>query len=301
MSQLAPYIRDDLKGHWPVQKSGQVSPQEKKAQEQNAPDADAQQMLDQAFAMQGEIFRDVAGRRTLRVQLDERWFFLKVHPGVGWGEIVKNWVQFKRPVLGAENEYLACRDLESLGIRAPRVAAFAQSNAIAPYRRSFVLCDELADHINLEDVAAQWVQTPPTALQLRALLIAVAKFARRFHEAGFIHRDFYLCHLLIHENDFHGLDAAVPELGVLDLHRARRFERIPERWLKRDLAALLFSSMDLTSSQFSWLRFIRIYSGRPLAQEFAERGAFWREVKARADGLYAQGLRKGIVTGRYQP
>ena len=258
-------------------------------------------LLQAGFDLHGEVFRNVAGRRTLRVALGDRWFFVKQHEGVGWSEILKNWLQLKRPVVGAENEYIACLGLAEAGIRAPRVAAFAQSGDFAPYRRSFVLCDELSGHTNLEEVALQWLEEPPTPKASLHLLTAVALFARRFHQAGFIHRDFYLCHLLVAAEDFSRLEREVPELGVLDLHRARHFDIIPDRWLKRDLAALMFSSLDLGLTQFSWLRFVRIYCGRPLKEEFAARGKFWRQVKARADGLYREGLGKGIVAGRYLP
>ncbi|MEM7100554.1 MAG: lipopolysaccharide core heptose(I) kinase RfaP [Pseudomonadota bacterium] len=256
-------------------------------------------LLEVAFNLPGEPFRDVKGRRTLRVELDGRFFFIKLHYGVGWPEILKNWSQFKRPVVGAENEYIVCRALAEVGIRAPVVAAYARSSQLAPYRRSFVLCDELSDHTNLEEVAAAWLKHPPSFQQVRGLLTSVALFARRYHQQGFIHRDFYLCHLLIHNRDLADLDVQPVELGVLDLHRARRFKQIPDRWLKRDLAALLFSSMDLQLSERAWLRFVRLYTNRPLREEFAERGAFWREVKARAEKLYRDGLKRGIVQGKY--
>ena len=180
-------------------------------------------LLDQAFDLTGEPYRDVAGRRTLRVNLINQFFFVKLHYGVGWGEVVKNWLQFKRPVVGAENEYVVCRALAEVGIRAPVVAAYARSSGLAPHRRSFVLCDELGDHSNLEEVGLDWLQHPPSHEQLRGLLKSVALFAQRFHAEGFIHRDFYLCHLLIRNPDLANLDANAVELGVLDLHRARRF------------------------------------------------------------------------------
>ena len=88
-------------------------------------------------------------------------------------------------------------------------------------------------------------------------------------------------------------------LGVLDLHRALHFQQVPDRWRKRDLAALLFSSLDLAYTRRDWLRFIRWYTGRPLRLELRERGVFWLSVVERANKLYREGERKGIVKGRY--
>ena len=75
------------------------------------------------------------------------------------------------------------------------------------------------------------------------------------------------------------------DLAVLDLHRARIYKQIPERWRKRDLAALLFSSLSLPLDERSWLRFVRVYTGEPLQTVFARDGGFWRAVYQRALAL----------------
>ena len=254
--------------------------------------------IDIAFAQRGEIFRDVPGRRTMRIELADKFYFLKLHYGVGWGEVVKNWLQLKWPVAGADNEFEACTALAEVGIAAPAPAAYGRSFGSIATRRSFVLCDELQGYTSLEDVTDNWPQQPPSAIQRHRLLYAVARFARKFHQQGFIHRDFYICHLLANDT---ALAAGRVELAVLDLHRARRFKQIPERWLKRDLAALLFSSLDLGYSRRDWLRFIRLYSDRPLREVLAQHSAFWQLVFTRAEKLYQEGTRKGTVKGHYSP
>lgn len=247
-----------------------------------------------AWAMQGEVVRDVAGRQTLRVKLGGAVYYLKRHQGVGLTEILKNWLVGKRPIVGARNEYEACRHLEARGLTAPRVAAFAEDAAPAPARASFVLTEELAGYEDLKVKTLRWLEVAPTPIEKRRLLMRVADFARRFHEAGLVHRDFYLCHLLEHPD-------ADLELGVLDLHRALIFEEIPRHWRLKDLAALLYSSLDLPVSRLSWLRFVRVYTGRPLKEVFAEDGAFWQDVYTRALKLYRKGERKSLTRGNFQP
>jgi heptose I phosphotransferase len=257
-----------------------------------------QDPMNAAFALTGEVFRDMPGRRTLKVDLNGRDYFVKLHFGVGWREVIKNWLQFKWPVVGAENEFRACRGLAEAGIPAPQPAAYASSQGSIAQRRSFVLCDALTGYTSLEDVTDTWFDAPPSALLRQRVLYAVARFARDFHAQGFIHRDFYICHLLARDD---ALREGVVELAVLDLHRARRFARVPGRWRKRDLAALLFSSLDLGYSPRQWLRFVRIYTGQPLRQSFGNRRWFWRRILRRAERLYEEKRRKGKSRGLYRP
>lgn len=266
------YVRDDLKPLLPKQ-----------------------DLFDWAMAVDGQIARQVAGRRTLRIALGEHHYYLKLHLGVGLVEIFKNWLSLKQPVLGAANEFEACQHLQAVGLAAPRVAAFAQSIGAAWSRRSFVLCDELVHYEDLETVSLRWSQQPPSGLELRRLVMQVAQFARRFHDAGVVHRDFYICHLLRNR-----LNPDHP-LAVLDLHRALLFETLPERWRLRDLAALLFSVLDLPLevplNKRAWLRFVRVYTGKPLKATFAEQPELWNAVVRRALKLQAKARRKGLQPG----
>ena len=49
-------------------------------------------------ASPADIYRDKEGRKTLRLHLAERSFFLKYHAGIGWLEICKNLLQLRLPV-----------------------------------------------------------------------------------------------------------------------------------------------------------------------------------------------------------
>ena len=258
----------------------------------------AEQLFQWANTVPGDLYRQAPGRRTMRVMLDGKPYFLKLHSGVGWLEILKNCLVGKRPVLGAENEYRACRHLERCGVKAPRVAAFAAAPGNPAARRSLILCDELAGFVSLEEIVDRWRQSPPDPAARRRLVLGVASFVRRLHEVGVVHRDLYLCHLLLHTESW--AEGAV-ELAVLDLHRARILSPIPDYWRRRDLAALLFSTLDAPLHPRAWLRFVRVYCGRPLRDTFDTDGAFWRSVYRRALKLYAKGRRKGIVTGHFRP
>lgn len=256
-----------------------------------------QGLFERVWALEGEVFRDVANRRTLRFEVGGRAYFAKIHDGAGWREILKNLLTLRAPVLGARNEYATCLHLAEKGVPAPTVAAFGERGRNPARRQSFVICDALEGFASLEDVTEAWKAAPPDPLVKRRLVMAVARFARAMHGAGVVHRDFYICHLLLNRGAF--AEGKV-ELAVIDLHRAQLHEVIPRRWLRRDLAALMFSVLDLPFSRSAWLRFVRVYRDRPLRQVFGEEGRFWRGVYGRALALYRKGLAKGLVQGRFR-
>lgn len=267
------WLRDDLRAAW----------------------GDAE-VFERVAHLDGEVYRAVANRRTLRLQLGTRAYFVKMHWGTGWGEIAKNLLTLRAPVLGARNEYLACRWLEHHGVSVPSVAGFG-THGWRPMRRfSFVICDALEHRDSLEDITERWHESPPPPGCKRRLISAVARLARSMHGAGVVHRDFYICHLLL-KTDAEA--APSPDLAVIDLHRARILHRIPRRWLRRDLAALLYSVLDLPLTRRDWLRFLRVYRDRPLRRILTEEGPFWASVYRRALGLYRKGRRKGLVRGTF--
>ncbi|MEQ8858385.1 MAG: lipopolysaccharide core heptose(I) kinase RfaP [Pseudomonadales bacterium] len=254
--------------------------------------------FERAAGLEGDVYRAVANRRTLRFEIDGRAYFAKIHRGAGLGEILKNLLTLRLPVVGARNEFLACRHLAAAGVAAPTVAAFGERGWNPARRFSFVVCDALEGRESLEDLGARWSDVPPGGLERRRLVMAVARFARAFHGAGVVHRDFYVCHLLV---DRAALAGGRVDLAVIDLHRAQVRQRIPRRWLLRDLAALLYSVLDLPLGERDWLRFVRAYRNRPLPEVMRAEGDFWRDVRRRADALYRKGARKGLVQGRYRP
>jgi len=244
--------------------------------------------------LEGEVYRAVADRRTLRFEAGGRAYFAKIHQGAGWREIAKNLSTGRLPVLGARNEFEACRHLQRAGVAAPTVAGFGERGRNPAARFSFVICDALEGRESLEDLTGRWESAPPTALQRRRLVMAVAAFARAMHGTGVIHRDFYICHLHL---DRAAWQQGRVDLAVIDLHRAQIHERLPARWLRRDLAALLYSTLDLPLSRRDWLRFVRVYRGRPLRDVMRDEGRFWAGVRRRALVLYAKGQRKGLIRG----
>jgi heptose I phosphotransferase len=239
--------------------------------------------------LKGEVFRELEARRTLRTEVAGRGYFVKIHRGIGWAEIVKNLLCLRLPVLGAGNEWRTIQRLERLGVDTMRGVAFGQRGDNPATRHSFIVTEDLTPTLSLEDVCRDWPLKPPPVWLKRALLRRVADMARRMHRGGVNHRDFYLCHFLLH------LDPApAPEclkLSLIDLHRAQIREKTPRRWRDKDLAALYFSALDIGLTRRDLLRFLRFYFDRPLREIFREETALPR-LADEAKRLHERYLRK---------
>ena len=232
--------------------------------------------------LSGREFRRVKTRRTFRVELEGRGFFVKHHLGVGWGEILKNLLMGKLPVLGALNEYRALVRLKELGVPTMTPAACGCRGRDPAHLESFLITDELADMVDLETLFSERRNDPPPSQLRHAFLRAVAESAGKMHRGGVNHRDCYLCHYLTPRT---GADFGKC-VYVIDLHRAQLRKRVPRRYLVKDLGGLCFSAFDAGLSRRDALRFIRSYSGRKLRAEFRENAALWRAVLRCAEKLY---------------
>lgn len=247
-----------------------------------------------ALKQQGEVYRDKEGRRTLRFDIEGRGYFLKLHQGVGWGEVFKNLAQGRLPVLGAANEYRAIRELEKLGLDTLSVAGYGRRGIDPSKQLSFLVTDELVGVESLEDFCARWPQQKPDFALKRRLIQRVADISKIFHGAGLNHRDYYLCHLLLETQarpGEYGEHITAENIGrrriyMLDLHRAQIRSHVPWRWLVKDIGGLYYSALDIGLSARDIFRFMRRYRQRPLREILNEEGKFWRAVAKRARQIY---------------
>lgn len=241
--------------------------------------------FDDLLNLQGEIIRHVATRRTSRIECDGKRYFIKAHFGVGWREIAKNLITLKAPVLGAMNEVRAIRRVGELGIAAPRIVAYGERGKNPARIESFIITEDLGDTVTLEKLSMDWINVPPSPSLKWKLIRQVADIARRLHENGVNHRDFYICH-------FRRCESGEDErLYLMDLHRAQMRRAVPYRWLVKDLGALYFSSMDIGLTKRDRLRFLVRYRGESLRNILGGEESFWRDTTRRARRLYNKPVR----------
>ncbi len=297
-------------------------------------------LFDQVAALQGEPYRDMVTRRTIRFTENGKAYFAKVHFGVGWWEIFKNLLQGRLPVISAANEWHALRHLAGTGIDTLEPVLYCKSGWNPARIRSCIITRALDNTINLDDLLHKKTDdgnfsdgsksgsndgsksgsnsgsndgsksgsnspltSHVTSNAKRKLIIKIAEIARGMHTQGMNHRDFYLCHLLLDQTTQQG-----SKLFLIDLHRAQLRRRVPARWRTKDLGGLLFSALETGLTQRDILRFIRAYlpEGTSLRASLSRDRSFWKRVQRRATKLYLQdhaSMSRDIarLTGRDDP
>lgn len=229
--------------------------------------------------LQGDVYRDVPGRRTMRVDLGSGSYFVKQHFGVGWAEIFKSFLSFKKPILGAITEVNAIQKLDEIGIATTPLIGYGVKGDNPATQQSFIITKDLGEITSLEDLCADWKTNPPDAHFKRRLVIAVADLARKLHQNGLTHRDFYICHLCL---DVQALKQNQIKMYLVDLHRMLIHRHASIGDSMKDIAALYFSTMDAGLTARDYLRFKRYY-----AEGFdGINSSFWQNVSARANKLY---------------
>lgn len=231
-----------------------------------------------AFAIEGETFRALEQRQTLAFTANGKRYFIKRHRGTTYGEILKNLLSLRLPVVSARNEYRAIRKLQELGLRVPVVTAYGRRGMLPGKLESFLVTEDVGVHATLEDYCGAWNTQAPDFAEKRAILEEIADISHVLHSNGVCHRDYYLCHFLRTSPD--------KPLTVIDLHRALVKSRLDERWIIKDIAGLYFSALGAGLTRNDLFRFMRSYRGCSLRETLVKDKSFWESVRTRALRLY---------------
>jgi UDP-glucose:(heptosyl)LPS alpha-1,3-glucosyltransferase len=246
--------------------------------------ADSPDIFSEIMELAGDSKRFIDRRQTIRVEIENEAYFLKKHKGVGWSEIFKNLSSLKRPTLGARTEWEGIQTLEALGISTLSPVAFGERGINPAEIHSFLMTRELEGMVKLSLIREKFetLSEAQTTLIRSELIVAVAKVAKRFHQAGCVHSDFYLCHFMVIDRDwsqFKQGDAL--DLHLIDLHRMRQYSKIPASKQVKEIGALFYSATHLELTEVEKLLFIRNYSSADT------NSLFWDKVCQRITHLVA--------------
>lgn len=247
---------------------------------------EGQDPFEQASRQQGDIFREREGRRTLRFYAGANSYFLKYHGGIGWREIFKNLTQGKLPVLGAMQEVRAIDAVRSAGLDTMTVVGYGTRGHNPAAQQSFLVTEDLVATVSLEELGEAWLQqrTVPVVFK-RQLIERVAEIARKMHQAGINHRDFYIAHLLMPATAVAEQDASAP-LYLIDLHRSQVRGNVPYRWRVKDLGGLYFSTARYGLTRRDVLRFLRGYFDEDLRSVLRNYPALLTACRREGEKIY---------------
>lgn len=239
----------------------------------------------------GHILREVKTRRTLRFDFADQSFYLKLHHGISYAEAIKNLLQFRLPVLGADREWRAINELAKVGVDTMTGVAFGEKGVNPIKKTSFIITEDLSPSISLEDYCKDWIKNPPPYAIKRMLIKRVAEMVRKMHLAGINHRDCYICHFLL-ALPFDGQESNL-KLSIIDLHRAQFHDRVPLRWRNKDLIGLYYSASNIGLTPRDYCLFLKTYFQKPIKEIFSSERNLIMEAERTTFKIRARSVRKG--------
>jgi len=163
-----------------------------------------------------------------------RVFYIKRFDKSHLKDILSAWCNFGRLTSQAGVEWGNANLLLQHGIDTYKPVCMGERTALKVERRSFVITEQLDATCLLDFVIKKW-RTLERPRQDR-IIVAMARLARRAHDADISLRDLYIWHLFIDEGSLEN-DC---RLSVIDLHRMlRNVKSAPKKLM--NLAALYWS------------------------------------------------------------
>lgn len=199
------------------------------------------------------------GRSVFRFEIAGRAFYLKRNR-LHRVEFCKSLCRGRWPRLGARREWENLLAMHQVGIPTVTPIAMGERSRFGVETSSFTLTEELYGARPLDELILEKFEPLDNHHEKRELINKVAHLARRLHNAGMNHQDFYLNHFFLDEKGV---------LSLLDLQRVQSRNRTPQRFLIKDLAQLAFSARRFPAiSRSDHLRFLLAYRGeKRMSQE----------------------------------
>jgi len=216
---------------------------------------------------EGRCLRELKARENWYLPAREppqtaRGMYLKKHRVRTWLSRLRAWLGIGPGETPARVEANNVQWLSAEGILVMRVVAFGEKLHADGLLESFLLTEELQGYRDLRDFLGRRFAPAPAQCtagrdrELDRLIRRVAEVARRFHSAGYNHRDLYCCHFFVKEPAPGEFD-----IRLIDLQRVQCRRWFRRRWLVKDLAQLAWSAPRDRIKCTHRLAFMRHYLG----------------------------------------
>jgi len=215
-----------------------------------------QKTFDEFMKLKGdETITKKRGRTVVTLNYDDgRKLYLKRHTKTKFLDSLKELLRYGKPTSNAGLEWNAISELRNYGIQTMPALAMGEKFKLKFWeKQSFLLTEEIKNGVSVEKILEA---NPVLSFNVRRKLAErIGKIARKLHQAGFVHRDFYLGHFYVVgelNKDY--------QLHLIDLQRIMPGAKIFNRWSLKDISALYFSSLPLKEiSRTDRLRFLFNY------------------------------------------
>ncbi len=196
------------------------------------------------------------GRSVYRLEVGERAFYLKRNR-FHWVEFWKSLTRLKWPPRGALVEWRNILAVQEVGIPTVSPVAMGECVKFGLDIASFTLTEELYDAVPLDVILQKDFGAPldeEGRQKKRRLTLQLAALARKLHDSGMYHQDFYLSHFYLGHGE---------TLYLIDLQRVGRKAKVPRHFRVKDLGQLSYSA-DFTGgvSRTERMRFFLAYLGK---------------------------------------
>jgi heptose I phosphotransferase len=201
----------------------------------------------------------------LRVHVPDekpRGLYLKKHHVRSWGSRLRALLGIQAAPTPARIEAANVAALSTEGIAVMRLIAYGERLRGDGLQESFVITEELENYSEMHHYVRRRFALSPLRRRnardrdLIQLISDVARMVRRFHAAGYNHRDLYCCHFFVKD-----MTPLPREIRLIDLQRVQRRRWFRRRWMVKDLAQLAWSAPSCCIKITHKMAFIREYLG----------------------------------------
>jgi len=195
------------------------------------------------------------GRIEFQINPLQTTVFLKRYNNPPIAAQLKIWLAHRRINSFAYFEFEPTARLNALGINTPRVIAYGSQFTGLFEKRSFIITEKISNAQSLEHKLPDFVTAPITVEELKSkrnFIRKLSQFVRKFHNAGFRHRDLYFSHIFYNDDG---------QFYLIDLARVFKPKLLAERFRIKDIAQLYYSAPGTVFSGTDRLRFYLGYVG----------------------------------------
>jgi len=235
----------------------------------------------------GSSLPDYRSRMQFKTSGPDKTLYLKRYNHPDALTQIKNWFWHNSRKSMMSFDLSPTEDLSRAAIKTPKTVAYGEQWGIFFEKRSFIITEELPNAEPLDKKLPDCFRDRSKTRNLRQqrnFIERLGRFAKRFHETGYRHRDFYLAHI------FYSDDGT---FYLIDLQRAFKPHILAERFRVKDIAQLFYSAPGSAFSKTDRLRFYKSYTGKKFLNGRDKK--FIRKVIKKVNRIAEREIRHGRV------